>query len=1450
MAPIEVIDLTSSPEPENTPAREEALAQFQPRRHKTATVPNGLPFSHGNDSDVDGDDDDDARRNLPQPKDLDSSKRPIGSFAPVTPQESLQHIPKTAGTAVSVKWTHGQTPYDPTHGMPREAFNGMLHRATTMNHNQNSSSTSRSSQMHGARGSSLNGSRASDERPLRPAPSHARPDGHRKQSAPDDRHQSSNGSQFGAAQNGFLEPSTSRQDRLSSAYHTIVDIARPLNGISSESLARVRRHRNDPAVAYSPLGLALQQQELRTQSARDGSVPNPSSAMPMQPQQQGLAEDKRYPCPVAQRFGCSYMFTESKHANRHARIHTGEKNEVCPSCGKKFARRDNMKTHHQRCEARSIAKSSTRFSILAQHSQAPYTGSGLTGDSKKPPAEEPFNVLKRSLPSPTSDYRESPIGTSKRVRVDLTSPKVQQQRPRPKIQLVDMTDPEMDSLVHSDESKDQSQEPTLPEPRLDSPNIADAAVSHSVDDLSSGPSRNGLPYSAEEDTLLKKLKEVSGLPWHLMPSRFSGRTQGSLQFHYSGLHRKDIQQSSPFTALEPSSLVPAKRIRKSNVASGMVSWASVKKAQMEETQTVETQREKHRRKHLREQGMSELEAEVADDSPPEAENTSPKSPSRDNSYPSSMSRILRLRELGVHGRRAWSGKPHPISDELKDHVFSEYGLHSEYQGTSGDVISLAWNDCGRFAASSIAIADQQSMQYNMHRNLLVGDTNRRELEEVLHHHVPRPVVEGDNVNASHAMRESQDPRLFLTVTAARFCPQDGRRLYTAAKDHTLRCFGVEQDRVAHQYAIKHTSPVDLLSIGSGHGLVATGSHQPTENINVFQCDSERYEVKMQMSLKQSTNPIFPSALRWGSAPQHRNLLLAGFSGEEETLTTGDTCLWDVSAEKRIHLGGVSQNVFDVAWNPVPSSSSIAFAVAGNATGHIVDKGMRSVIQCFAAGQNGARSVLTWQCPALDINDLVFCPYDDHLIAAGATNGRVYIWDKRSADRSQRPLHKLKHEESLNVLDHDRDAELADTGVQFLSWGPTKTRLYSGSSDGIVKIWNPYRSPTNTHIDDISCAARDRSAVMSGAFSPDYQELLIGTENGRINLFKSGSGALHKKPQKFKLLCGPEPEKQQQEPFIAARALLETGQIELKPCGAMPLRQAVQGPNYQGPFLKPSKSERREAKERLDRAILVQAPLGHEDDEADVAKANAEVQTAEDAVADLQNRKAFARIAKPQAKAFQRELAASERTRKELEDLVGGVERCKLDCAVFPQQHEDDEDEMVQDSGRAELRIPGFLRYVSNIAAVIEGDEEDTSPTCPACFPARRNIKGVIQEYCKSSACVLKRARLTSACSRCGKAARPETEKGRLTMCERCEFGCFRCGTTVVISEDSRLMTCGHCSLEWEIGVLGYELVSTASSAPTTKMEIDEVEEDEDDLMQALGDEDREFYAGRWIVPGT
>ncbi|GIZ36805.1 hypothetical protein CKM354_000027200 [Cercospora kikuchii] len=951
----------------------------------------------------------------------------------------------------------------------------------------------------------------------------------------------------------------------------------------------------------------------------------------------------------------------------------------------------------------------------------------------------------------------------------------------------------------------------------------------------------GSQYTAEEVALLKQLKEEVGLDWKAMVPYFNGRTAGSLQVYWytkirnagTARHAPDLQRHDSTDLLAPR----AKRMRKSApaVVDGFVSWTDA-------------------RAIMRNSGDAE-DIEDVGDAADDRSSTASHSPLalQDSVFPRTVNRILHQREIGT-GSRTWTTARFSIPEELKNHVHKDYHLRKYYHGTSGDVVGLSWSSAGAyFAAGSIAITDNRSMQYNMSRNLLVGNHEHGELQELVEHHVERPeVTEADNPNALSAMRQTQDSRLFQTVTATAFSPiaEEGT-LFTTGTDKMLRKYTVTSDvrstRVAASF--QHKASVELLAVHQ-EGFIATGAHSASDSITVFDPHGESIDCAWTVSPRrqdlQTTVSIYPSTLKWDTAHVHRNYLLAGFSGDEDKLLAGETALWDVQHQTQIELRGETRNVFDVCWNPRPSPASIVFAVASNSTGiKLGGRGARSAVSCFAPTQP-LSAVITWQCPALDINDVLICPYDDNLIAAGATDGKVYVWDQRWAGRSQAPLHVLFHGDSLNILPHGYDRELTDTGVRFLSWGATSSRLYSGSSDGTVKVWNPYRSADNAYVQDLDTPRQHRSAIMSGVFSPDHRELLIGTENGRINLFTTG-GAVLRKPDQFTLHTAPEPAAED-SPLEAAEMLLNLGKIVTRPCGAMPISQAVQGEMYDGPFQAPKQFDIIEAERNLQEALTAQGKLAArsarqndiDQHEAALKKAQMRVHDAQATIEDLWDRLQFAASSRPKAEAFQRELAKSRGERRNIEILAQicfGDESnaCQHDCSYLPTSDE------LEDNGRSDLRIPGALRSSGNEALAVSRvkAEDDASESCCGCFPFQARPKGAKRELCLT--CKLNGMRLTTKCSKCSAPARVETDQAKQPVCEACSFACFRCSRSAEMSSDFTRLKCRGCDLSWEAGVLGYELVGKqVAKSKTTQASIESHEQYDD-----FGTAERERLAGLW-----
>ncbi|KAI7344681.1 WD40 repeat-like protein [Hortaea werneckii] len=951
-------------------------------------------------------------------------------------------------------------------------------------------------------------------------------------------------------------------------------------------------------------------------------------------------------------------------------------------------------------------------------------------------------------------------------------------------------------------------------------------------------------FTPDENALLVKLKEVDGLSWREITDYFPGRSQNTLGVHYSTkVHKRTVpigelpsETSIPKAPQPPPAApkrasipvqsdfrrppiqAPPRRTKRGggpSAVDGYVSWTQVKDSA------------------LRENSVSSRE----DDSVSGTPDVGPRA-NQDRIFSQSLPRMLRQRELGGSTGRSWVTPSRRIPEDLKNHAVDGHTLARTFENTCGDVTCLAWSPRGKqFAAGSIAVSDDRSMQYNSGLNLLAGDSESGSLQELPEHHISRPLIDAGsgNVNGLHAMRESQDPRLFMTVASVGFS-QTGDLLYSAGGDKKMRAYRMHDDvgKTECCYEIDHAAPIDILSVNN-HGVVATACHSGTDgNVRVYRCDDKTFDPKLCLSPSrkdaQSNLPLFPSALKWGVAAQHSNLLLGGFScdtTDEIRSTAGETALWNGETGQRIALSTTTRNVFDLAWNPSPSAAGTVLAVAAVPGTGKSYRGKQSVVQVYAPDQNRAKQVNELECPAFDINDVTYCPHDENLIAAGATDGKVYIWDMRYTSRNQMPLHTLSHGNSVNVLDHDRDSELADTGVRFLSWGATSSRLYSGSSDGVVKVWNPYRATGGALVKDV---ATFQTAIMSGAFNHDFRDLLVGEECGRLNLLqvdaRSDGDTQSARPQRFKLQNAPRPQRDHREVSgkVAGDELLQSRRIITRPMGALPKWQAVQGPNYDGPYAIAPRETWLQAENDLKRAQDAQNDA-HSTMDIDssqtsehgtaIRDADNRVKAAQMAIERLQIRHDDAVPLMQQAAENQRKLCREEKKRMQLEaSLAHPTECCKLDCNFLPR--DDDIGLGVPDSRRSEQRIPAALRRLPkgpvNLAEMDckQLSEFGLAGKCPHCErPAKSTaLRAHFTVLCQQR-CASIRAAFTGTCDSCSALARSETR-----LCERCAFNCFRCGERAQLlpptTDHGEVVYCDSCGSSWAQGVLGYELVQDAS----------------------------------------
>ena len=566
-----------------------------------------------------------------------------------------------------------------------------------------------------------------------------------------------------------------------------------------------------------------------------------------------------------------------------------------------------------------------------------------------------------------------------------------------------------------------------------------------------------------------------------------------------------------------------------------------------------------------------------------------------------------LRECELYGFTRDRGS---VSVQRSD-AHSLLGPQRIFKGTSSDVNNVAWSPDGHFfAVGSAALTDQNSMQYNRPNNLLFGDFESSRLLELPSHAVPREASSGPN--ATREMQASQDPLLFTTISDVQFS-SDSKVLFTAGYDKSVRLWEVSRfnrdddestsNGLRFRWCLSRTSEIDAINIAqcvpNAPRLFAaatkTSGNKPPVRIysyslddadTIDDCDEPNKLGKDRRDLGPTANlgtlhghgPLDTSCLRFNNTPGcHNKYLLGGFTARDDSERRGETCLWDVDTATLISSFN-KRTVFDIKWSP---SIFGRFAVGCSAIN--ANRGTQTVVRLhdsrwLPSGKEmkvNAQPTIELECPALDMNDVLFNPRDPHLMSAGCTDGVAYVWDLRNPSQI---LHRLGHGDPLNELDHTRTREEADTGIRFLSWDLDGRRLLSGSSDGVVACWDPYMAPQNAFKHEV---VRMSSGIMAGAFSPDYANLLLGDVEGSVLTLGVGNNDVSLSDcEPFEFLADERtkarmraradfvtddiPTEEESGKQIGSE-LVCNGQIILKPYGDFPRKQAVQGPNYLGPF---------------------------------------------------------------------------------------------------------------------------------------------------------------------------------------------------------------------------------------------------------------------------------------------
>ncbi|MEZ4709125.1 MAG: BTAD domain-containing putative transcriptional regulator [Caldilineaceae bacterium] len=380
-----------------------------------------------------------------------------------------------------------------------------------------------------------------------------------------------------------------------------------------------------------------------------------------------------------------------------------------------------------------------------------------------------------------------------------------------------------------------------------------------------------------------------------------------------------------------------------------------------------------------------------------------------------------------------------------------------------------------------------------------------------------------NINFAHAdLARCAFTQTFSRIEAVAISP-DGALLASAGDDGQIRIYRLA-DHQPVQTLVGHTNTVTTLAFHPNGGLLASGAHDGTIRL---------WEMRSGRALHVLSNGQSP-VLVVAFSPD--GTLLAG-AGRDHKIR-----LWEApTGALRQTLPGHSDTVHALAFHPdgkVLASGGVDGYLHLWEVGHLWagEASQPAAIVADAAPQKPLRSLYAEK--AIPIRAVAFS-HDGQLLASGADDGVITLWDTDRADAVQRyqghtgivwslafaPDDRILYSGCTghpaillwDVANKEAVNQLAPLGtIWSLALTPDGKTLASGSEAGTVALWNVAQPTKATLLHTHYGYSKAPRAV---DWSPDGRRLATGDIHGVVLLWDV-SGANVPLPRRFK--AGDEP----------------------------------------------------------------------------------------------------------------------------------------------------------------------------------------------------------------------------------------------------------------------------------------------------------------------------------------